>query len=83
MSLAGDRLQRMAAIGTVGIAPADLSAQVVFIQCVYGDGKRCRLGIGWEDASVPPELMEVVERWQVLPNYIVQAILAMVRSYQG
>jgi hypothetical protein len=36
--------------------------------------------MGREQAALPPELLEVVEKWPVLPPHIVQAILALVRT---
>jgi hypothetical protein len=38
--------------------------------------------MGREPAAQPPELLEVIEKWPVLPPHIAQTVLALVRAVQ-
>ena len=38
---------------------------------------------GTEKGTIPPELVEVVDGWQALPEHIRLSILALVRSVKG
>jgi hypothetical protein len=73
------RAARWLVVEAAGIAPASRLTQPTSLPCLYGDGRRCWLEMGWEDAS----LKELLDKWPGLPPHIVHAIMALVRASQA